>query len=401
MRLSPPITHLTNSFDESVVSARRKYFGLNATAVAGVLTAALTLGLLESVKALVIARSRGDAVPLLWLLINNVPWWIVWAAFTPLVVLAASRFPLDTPHKRTLHGIYHLATVLILSSAHLTLLGYMYFYLNRGKMYVNTPGELIRNWHVNFTVLNVLTYAMILGVYYTINYQRRYRETALVSARLAATAAQMESSMTAARLHALRMELNPHFLFNSLNSVTGLIRRDDKGAAINMLARLADLLRATLDRADPTMTLGEELRLLNLYIDIEKVRFGGRLEFDVDVAPALQAAQVPSLSLQPLVENAVRHGIAKQRSGGAISVRAWRDNGSLLVDVRDSGPGISEGDGLMGEGVGITNTRDRLRQLYGSDAGMKLFNAPGGGAVCRFWIPYREVITGRRENGPH
>jgi signal transduction histidine kinase len=392
---------LTNSFDESVVSARRKYFGLNATAVAGVLTAALTLGLLESVKALVISRGRGDAVPLFWLLINNLPWWIVWAAFTPLVVLAASRFPLDTPHKRALHGIYHLATVLILSSAHLTLLGYMYFNLNRGKMYVNTAGELIRNWHVNFTVLNVLTYAMILGVYYTINYQRRYRETALVSARLAATAAQMESSMTAARLHALRMELNPHFLFNSLNSVTGLIRRDDKEAAINMLARLADLLRATLDRADPTMTLGEELRLLNLYVDIEKVRFGGRLEFDVDVAPALRVAQVPSLSLQPLVENAVRHGIATQRTGGVVSVRAWRDNGSLMIDVRDSGPGIGEGESLIGEGVGITNTRDRLRQLYGSEAGMKLFNAPGGGAVCRFWIPYREVITGKRENGHH
>jgi signal transduction histidine kinase len=391
---------LTNSFDESVLSARRKYFGLNATAIAGVLAAALTLGLLESVKALVISRSRGVPVPRPWLLINNVPWWLVWAGLTPVVVFAAARFPLDAPPRRALHAACHLATVLVLSSAHLTLLGYMYFNLNHEKMYARSAGELIRGWHLNFTVLNVLTYAMILGVYYTINYQRRYRETALVSARLAATAAQMESSMTAARLHALRMELNPHFLFNSLNSVTGLIRRDDKEAAIHMVARLADLLRATLDRGtDPTMSLGDEIRLLNLYVEIEKVRFGGRLKFEVDVPAALRSAQVPSLALQPLVENAVRHGIATQRSGGAISVKAWRDNGSLMVDVRDSGPGVTEGDEQIGEGVGMTNTRDRLRQLYGSSAGMKLFNSPNGGAVCRFWVPYREAITSRKHDG--
>ena len=380
---------------------RRKYFGLSRGAVGGVLLTALALGLLESLKALMVSRSRGLTIPLPWLLINNVPWWLAWALLTPLVVIAAAKFPLDTPERRKIHGLYHIITVLVLSSLHLTLMGYMYFTLNRERMYTESPMELIRNWHINFTLLNVLTYAMILGVYYTINYQRRYRETALVSARLAATAAQMESSMTAARLHALRMELNPHFLFNSLNSVSSLIRKDEKDLAINMIARLADLLRATLDRGvAPTMTLGEEMRLLSLYVEIERVRFGGRLTFEVDVPPVLHGAQVPTLALQPLVENAVRHGIASRSLGGTVSVKAWRDNGSLLVDIQDTGPGIAP-DGDKGrEGLGMTNTRDRLRQLYGSAAGITLFNAPSGGAVCRFWLPYRESANPQRTNGP-
>ena len=385
------------------ISSRRRYFGLTRSAVIGALGAATTIGLLESVKAFMVSRSRGHSVPLVWLLINNLPWWLAWALLTPIAVLAASKFPLDAPNRRRLHGIYHVITVLILSTAHLTAMGYMYFHLNRERMNVASPGELVRNWLLNFTILNVLTYAMILGVYYTINYQRRFRETALVSARLAATAAQMESSVIAARLHALRMELNPHFLFNSLNSVAGLIRRDEKEAAIGMIARLGDLLRATLDRGGaPTMTLGEEIELLNLYVEIEKVRFGGRLSFEVDVPPALRRAQVPTLALQPLVENAVRHGIAKHAAGGTVFVNAWRENGSLTVDIRDTGPGIPpSGVENSRDGVGMGNTRDRLRQLYGTAAGITLFNAPEGGAVCRFWLPYREMNNGNTGDGSH
>jgi two-component system LytT family sensor kinase len=378
------------------MSSRRTYFGLSLHAVAGVLVAATTIGLLESLKAFVVSRSRGQNVPLIWLLINNVPWWLAWALLTPVAVLAASRFPLDAPRRRPLHAAYHVITVLVLSTAHLTAMGYMYFSLNGNRIPVDSAGELVRSWIINFTILNVLTYAMILGVYYTINYQRRYRETALVSARLAATAAQMESSVSAARLHALRMELNPHFLFNSLNSVTGLIRRDEKDSAIGMIARLAELLRATLDRGSaPTMTLGEELALLDLYVDIEKVRFGGRLNFEVDVPESLRRAQVPTLALQPLVENAVRHGIAPHAAGGTVLVYARRENESLTVDIRDTGPGIPANDlAHPRDGVGMANTRDRLRQLYGAAAGITLFNSPDGGAVCRFWVPFREMRNG-------
>ena len=360
------------------------------------LLTALALGLLESLRALMVSRSRGVTVPLPWLLVNNVPWWLAWALLTPAVVLVASKFPLDTSDKKWRHAGYHVITVLILSSIHLTMMGLLYFRLNNSRLFADSAAELIRSWHLNFTLLNVLTYAMILGVYYTINYQRRYRETALVSARLAARAAQMEASMTSARLHALRMELNPHFLFNALNSATGLIRRNERESAITMITRLADLLRATLDRGvTPTMTLGEELRLLDLYVDIERVRFGGRLRFDVDVPVALRGAEVPTLALQPLVENAVRNGIASQAGGGTVLVRARRDNGSLLVDIEDTGPGLADPGGAQPrEGLGMTNTRDRLRQLYGPAAGIALYNAPGGGAVCRFWLPYREKHSG-------
>jgi two-component system LytT family sensor kinase len=387
---------LTVALERQIADAPRKYSRLSRHAVAGVLIAAMPLGLLESFKALVATRSRGITIPLPWLLVNNVPWWLLWAALTPLVVVAASKFPLDIVERRARHAAYHTLTVLVLSSAHLTVVGYLHFTLNRQRLPFATAGEVIRNWHINFTILNALTYALILGIYYTINYQRRYRETALVSARLAATAAQMESSVTAARLQALRMELNPHFLFNALNSVTGLIRKEEKERAISMIARLADLLRATLDRgAAPTMTLGEELRLLDMYVDIEKVRFGGRLHFEVDVPDLLRRAQVPTLALQPLVENAVRHGIATQKAGGVVLVRARRDNGSLMVDIQDTGPGVPPHvfESPNG-GLGMANTRDRLHQLYGSSAGITLFNAPEGGAVCRFWLPYREKDNG-------
>jgi sensor histidine kinase YesM len=385
---------------QQVSAVRRNYFGMSVKAVGGVLLAALVLGLLESFRGWMATRNQGVFIPLPRLLINNVPWWMAWAALTPLVILAASRFPLDTALNRWRNGVYHFITVLILSSAHLSILGYAYFRLNGSHLPQKTASALIRDWHINFTVLNVMTYAMILGVYYTINNQRRYRETALESARLAASAAQMESSMTAARLHALRMELNPHFLFNSLNSISALIRRNDKDAATGMVASLAQLLRATLDRgSEPTMTLGEELELLQLYVDIEKVRFGSRLNFEVDVPPSLNNALVPTLALQPLVENAVRHGIASNKSGGTVAVRARRQNGSLLVDIQDTGPGV----GFVGvqprEGVGMANTRDRLRQLYGLAAGITLLNAPAGGAVCRFWLPYRENENGQKAGG--
>ncbi len=145
------------------------------------------------------------------------------------------------------------------------------------------------------------------------------------------------------------------------------------------------------------MTLGEELRLLDLYVDIEKVRFGGRLAVEVDVPASVRRAQVPTLALQPLVENAVRHGIARQAAGGTVTIRARRDNGSLAVDIEDTGPGIplDEVDRNR-DGLGMSNTRDRLRQLYGASAGITLFNSPRGGAICRFWLPYREQDNGRK-----
>jgi sensor histidine kinase YesM len=148
------------------------------------------------------------------------------------------------------------------------------------------------------------------------------------------------------------------------------------------------------------MTLGEEVRLLQLYVDIEKVRFGGRLNFEVDVPSSLNGALVPSLALQPLVENAVRHGIATRKGGGTISVRARRNGESLQVDIQDTGPGPGpDAQAQSREGIGMANTRDRLRQLYGPSAGITLLNAPAGGAVCRFWLPYRENYNGTKANG--
>lgn len=193
-----------------------------------------------------------------------------------------------------------------------------------------------------------------------------------------------------AQLHSLRLQLQPHFLFNTLNTITALIGAEPR-AAERMVAGLSELLRASLRLADEQeVPLARELAHLRLYVDIQQTRFGDRLDVAMDVDPAVRSALVPSLLLQPLVENAIRHGIAPRASGGRISVRASRDADDLRLEVRDDGVGAVTLDGVLArEGVGLTNTRERLRRLHGARHRFAYESRVGSGFAVRITVPYR------------
>ena len=202
--------------------------------------------------------------------------------------------------------------------------------------------------------------------------------------------ARAQEQLAEAQLHSLRLQLQPHFLFNTLNTIVALIGAEPR-AAERMVAGLSELLRASLRLADEQeVPLARELDHLQLYVDIQQTRFGDRLDVDMDVDPAVRSALVPSLLLQPLVENAIRHGISPRAAGGRISVRASRDADELRLEVQDDGVGASTRDGaLPREGVGLGNTRERLRRLHGKRHRFAYESRPGSGFAVRIALPFR------------
>lgn len=210
------------------------------------------------------------------------------------------------------------------------------------------------------------------------------RETAH---RLELRASQLTAQLGQAQLQALQMQLNPHFLFNTLNAVASLIHSDPE-AADRMLVRLSGFLRLTLDLPpEPEHSLRQELSFTRSYLAIEQVRFRDRLRFQETVDDALLDAKVPVLLLQPLVENALRHGVSGREAGGLIVVRAGREEGRLCLEVLDDGPGCAPT--RMGAGIGTANTLARLQQLFGGDQRFLLGDAKGGGTRARVEIPLR------------
>src|SRR5262245_45836615 len=193
----------------------------------------------------------------------------------------------------------------------------------------------------------------------------------------------------------LKMQLHPHFLFNTLNGITGLVRDNDNAAAVQMLVGLSDLLRQTLDNAGKQeVRLGEELEWLELYLKLQQIRFSDRLQVSIKAAPETLDALVPNLITQPLVENAIRHGLQPRAAPGALSLSARRSNGRLELRVCDDGVGLPEGWRLAdSKGVGLLNTEARLRQLYGKDFLLEVRNREQGGAEVLLTIPLHRVST--------
>ncbi len=203
-------------------------------------------------------------------------------------------------------------------------------------------------------------------------------------------ASKLEARLAEAQLDVLRMQLHPHFLFNTLNTVSALMHKDVH-AADRMLALLGDLLRDSFEKLGAQeVSLKQELGFLEKYLEIEKTRFQDRLSVQTDIDPETLDAEVPNLMLQPLVENAIRHGIARRREAGHIHLAAWRDGDRLELRVRDNGPGLSsEGELLGGSGVGLSNTQARLRQLYGTAHRFELLAPEAGGLEVVLSIPFK------------
>jgi signal transduction histidine kinase len=228
----------------------------------------------------------------------------------------------------------------------------------------------------------LLVYAIIVVVSHAIDYYQRYREGELRASQ--------------AQLQALKMQLHPHFLFNALHSISALVHTDPE-AADKMIARLGDFLRLTLETsAAQEVPLRQEIEFLNCYLEIERIRFRDRLTTRIEVEPQALDCRVPNLILQPIVENAIRHGVSQRSAPGHVEVRAARSGSTLRLEVRDNGRGLPDGAGARpGKqgGVGLANTRARLQQLYGGSYRFDLANAPAGGAVVTLEIPLRVVAA--------
>ncbi len=245
-------------------------------------------------------------------------------------------------------------------------------------------GAFRRPWILNHFVL----YFAVLAAGFARDYFLRYRARLEESVRLQAETARLHAQLADARLGALRAQLNPHFLFNTLHAISSLVERDPKGVR-RMIARLSELLRYSLEESgEQEVPLRQELAFLDRYLEIMRIRFQGTLEVTVDVAPEVQDALVPNLVLQPLVENAVKHGVSKLEGTGRITIRARRDGDRTTMTVHDNGPGFGEAAAPGEEGVGLRNTRERLAQLYGTAQSLTLHEPPEGGLIAKIIVPF-------------
>lgn len=295
----------------------------------------------------------------------------VWAAFTPVILYAAGRVVVR-------RGNWWWALP-VLFAAGLIFAGLHLFTFVQLLPWIGYrhDARAIRSVVTAKLHSDVLTCWALFGIRHAIEYYRQVRIREL-------KASQLEAKLALSQLEVLKMQLQPHFLFNTLHAISALMYRNVEGAD-RMIARLSDFLRLTLDSAGvQEVTLKREMEYLDKYLEIEQVRFGDRLEVHRTIEPDTLDLLLPNLVLQPLVENAVRHGIAPRAAGGRIEVAARVEQGALLVEVVDDGPGPA---GEIREGVGISNTRARLEQLYGGKCKLELGRAPQGGFRARLTIP--------------
>lgn len=306
--------------------------------------------------------------------------WLLYAILTPAVFWMARRFPLERgtfAWRIPLHTVAAVMLCLLWASGGVVLRWSL-------REQPNPPSlDGLFSWFLISLPFGVAVYFAVLGVQHATTYFVEARERETQTARLSAQLAE-------ARLGALRMQLQPHFLFNSLNAITVIVRDRDNATAVRMLEQLGEMLRRVM-RADrpQEVPLSEELDFVRQYLSIEEMRFSDRLKPVFVIDQALLAALVPEFVLQPLVENAVRHGLAKRVSATLLRIEARREGNQLVLAVTDDGPGPDEVAGAGG-GVGLGTTRERLATLYGDRARLELLRTPEGGASSVVRIPYHE-----------
>ncbi len=328
---------------------------------------------------------------------NIISWeltrWCLWALLFPIILWLSRRYPLY-PGPRRMFFVKHMIAGTLLSLIHLALFSVLYWFVWRaievfslqhplGETLFHLFPESIRNnefdpetiFQMIFTVdfhIGILVYWIVITAHQAVAYSRR--------------AADLKTQLAEARLDALKMQLHPHFLFNTLNSISALLHRDAESAD-EMIGELGNFLRLTLQKhSGQEISLEEELKFLKSYLEIERIRFRNRLTVQFDIDPGTLVAQVPNLVLQPIIENAIRHAIAPRTESGRIEIHSERSNGHLHLKILDDGPGLHENHG---EGIGLKNVRERLENLYGTDHHFRLSNsATGHGLLVEIEIPF-------------
>jgi sensor histidine kinase YesM len=314
---------------------------------------------------------------LLWLLVR----FYVWAALSPLVVLMSRRFPMRPAH-RGRFLLTHACGSIVFSLVHLTLYLPLFTLIAwpDSAAYVRSVSGAISAGLIGVFPLGVLVYWLILGIAVALDLYRRYGQEQEKASRL-------QTQLLEAQLNALKMQLQPHFLFNTLHSLSDLVLEDPREAT-RMIARLGDFLRLTLDSSGSQMvSLKTELEFLRCYLEIERVRFQDRLTVHFEVDQEVEPMLVPNLILQPLVENAIRHGISGRLGRGRLDIEARQIDHHVQIQIKDDGPGLGAADAVDREGVGLSNIRERIECLYGDQSALSLQNDPRGGFVATLRLP--------------
>lgn len=358
-----------------------------------ILCAWTIVGLLFAVRTIVLVKIRGAHVNWVIETVPELVFWYVWAAYTPLVIGLAKRFPLTGPRLAAHIAIHTIASFLMAPLASAT----EYFLspvLLRSVFRITDPSalQLLPTFAVSVLAMSftgVLTYWMVVGLYQSIHFYQAAMERQT-------RAAQLETQLSHAELENLKSQLHPHFLFNSLHTI-GILMQENVDAASHLLVCLGDLLRMALERRENEITLQSELEFVGKYLEIEQTRFHDRLKVHMDVPPDLLGVYVPSLALQPLVENAIKHGISVDSTAGRLEIAAQRNNGRVSLRVRDDGPGPALGSRLR-FGVGLTNVQSRLKQLYGDESSLELTRGDGRGCEAVITIPLR---SSHEDASPH
>jgi len=353
------------------------------------------LGFLFALRQYLLMLQQNNSIPWSQAFFDQLPYWLLWAAVSPVILWLADRIPIQ--RQRWLTGVaVHVPASALIALMHPVLYLLVSFGLEGWQSSKPPPftSGAVRQELVFSLIPGVIFYWLILAVSLAFDYYGRYQEERVF-------ALQLRAKLAEAQLQTLKMELHPHFLFNALHSVTALVLKREDRLAVQMISRLSELLRRTLEEAETQeVPLSHELDFLRLYLEIEATRFEDRLKVGMHIEPQTLEALVPNLVLQPLVENAVRHGIAAHSSASRIEIRSWREGEKLCLEVRDDGPGLpwNPNDRQLLEGVGLSNTRARLAHLYGAGSDFSLLNNECGGVSAKIILPYH-LAAGSNGNG--
>lgn len=314
--------------------------------------------------------------------------WYVWILAAPLSLILIRRFPLSRgPWLKNLAGLLGGSVAIYFLVANLR-------YGLRLVTGVPKPEIGLSSYFHTESVLlplDFMTYCGFFATSFAVDYYFKFRQRAEEVQRLQLEAIRLRAELTQSQLATLRGQLHPHFLFNAFNAISTLVRQRKNDYAVDMIAQLSSLLRLTMENIDrQELTLDQELSFIESYLEVERVRFSDKLQTSIEVPAETRACVVPTLILQPLVENAIKHGISKRITPGCVRLRAARDGDRLRLEIADDGPGLVQPSaGAASGGIGLRNTRSRLQHAYGDDYRLEIARRPEGGTVVRLDLPWR------------
>lgn len=344
----------------------------------------LSIGLFDATQTVLVMHAEGMHHYWVRLFIMEVVQWLPWAFATPFVLRLGRRYPPVRLYPFSVWG-RHFAAYITIGLAYALGTTALKKLMNPYAD-VPGPGPFLQIFSATFysgLLATLVLYTTILLVSYLLDSRERLAHQQTETARL-------NELLVKAQLSALRRQIEPHFFYNTLNAVAGLVREKRNDDAVRMIVELSDFMRHVLEDSNlQQVPLREELEFTRKYLEIQKVRFVDRLQCTLDVPAELLPAQVPTLILQPIVENAIKHGISRRAQGGAIHIKAFRSNGSLTLSVYNDGPGLPA-NGAIQSGIGVANMRTRLQSLYGDAFDLNMHNQDPCGVEVSLSVPFKE-----------